>query len=449
MPTVAHVADAMQRILTTTADAAARASGWVRRRRKCSGGTLVQTLVLGWLGHPQASLGALVQTAAGVGVVVSPQGLDQRFTPAAAACLQQVLDAAVQEVLASEPVAMPLLQRFTAVAIQDSTTIALPDALAAVWPGCGERTSHAQAALKLHVRLDLLQGTLVGPLLTPGRAQDKAAPLAAAPLPPGALRLADLGFFSLDEFQALSVQGVYWLSRLQVQTAVHDLQGQRLDLHRWLPAQEAAVVDVPVLLGASHRVSARLLAVRVPPAVAAERRRKLRAEARRKGQTPSAARLARADWTLLVTNVPPSQLTVAEALVLLRARWQIELLFKLWKQHGRVDESRSTKPWRILCEVYAKLLAVLLQHWCLLLGAWDFPDRSLVKAAHTVRAYAPMLASAFRGVITLTVALDQIRCCLAAGCRMNRRKRAPNTYQLLLDLPDVPARDKTPEVAAA
>ena len=65
----------------------------------------------------------------------------------------------------------------------------------------------------------------------------------------------------------------------------------------------------------------------------------------------SAARLALADWTILVTNVPLALLTLAEALVLLRARWQIERLFALWKQHGHLDQTRSGKPWRVLCEV--------------------------------------------------------------------------------------------------
>jgi IS4 transposase len=53
----------------------------------------------------------------------------------------------------------------------------------------------------------------------------------------------------------------------------------------------------------------------------------------------------------LVTNVPAARLRVAEALVLARARWQIELLFKLWKQHGRIDEAHSAHPWAVLCEL--------------------------------------------------------------------------------------------------
>jgi hypothetical protein len=31
------------------------------------------------------------------------------------------------------------------------------------------------------------------------------------------------------------------------------------------------------------------------------------------------------------------------------------------------------------------------------------------------------------------LAIATVKRCLAAGCRMNRRKKYPNTYQLLLD----------------
>jgi IS4 transposase len=94
----------------------------------------------------------------------------------------------------------------------------------------------------------------------------------------------------------------------------------------------------------------------------------------------STGALAAADWTIYLTNVSSDRLTLQEALVLGRARWQIELLFKLWKRYGSIDESRSAHPWRILCELYAKLLAMVIQHWVLLTTCWRCPDRSLVKA---------------------------------------------------------------------
>lgn len=191
-------------------------------------------------------------------------------------------------------------------------------------------------------------------------------------------------------------------------------------------------MDVAVTLGVKERLPARLLAVRVPAAVAAGRRRKLRAAAQREGKTPSTTRLGLADWTLLVTNVPPAHLSVAEALVLARARWQIELLFKLWKDGGRLDASRSARPQRVLCEVYAKLIALVVQHWLCLTGRWAAPEHSLVQAAQTVRAHALQLASTIRRPRRLRAALTLLRDCLTAGCRLNRRKTHPNAYQLLL-----------------
>ncbi|MGH2603769.1 MAG: IS4 family transposase, partial [Dehalococcoidia bacterium] len=331
MRTIAEVATALQSVLTEIAEAAACATGCVQRVRKFRGATLVQTLVLGWLAQPDATVTQLSQMGVRLGVVASPQALDQRFTPALAACLQQVLEAALAQVLASEPSLIPLVARFRDVAILDSTTIALPDALAAVWPGCGGRTEHGTAAaLKLQILLDLRHGALQGSLHA-GRDQDQTAPELTAALPPGTLRIQDLGYFSLPRLAAWSAAGCGYLSRLKAGVLIFTPDGQRWEAGRLLAAQPGAVIELAVELGVAERLPCRLIAVRVPQAVAAERRRKLRAEARREGQTVSAARVALADWTVLVTNLAADRLAVAEALVLARARWQIELLFKLWK----------------------------------------------------------------------------------------------------------------------
>ncbi len=437
MSNIPQVAQAMSSVLTTAADKAAHQSGFQQRRSKLTGALFVQTLVLGWLKNAQASLEELTQTTAALGVGISPQGLDQRFTPAAAQCLEQVLEAGVSQLISADPVSLPVIQRFRGVYLQDSTTITLPDPLAQVWTGCGGNTPVGHcAALKLQVRLDWNTGALSGPLLQDGRAQDRSSPLQRQSLPPGGMWIADLGYFSLALLGDLAQQGVYWLSRFRVGTVVLDPAGHPWDLADLLPSQVGVEVEQPIMLGAQQRLPCRLLAQRVPPKVAQERRRRLRAQAKRKGQGVSQARLALADWTLLVTNAPVELLTLPEALVLARIRWQIELLFKLWKSQGQIDQWRSGKPWRIMCEVYAKLLAMLIQHWILLVGCWAYPNRSLTKAAQTVRSYALLLTSALAGIIALSVVIEQIARCLALGCRMNRRKAQPNAYQLLLDLAD-------------
>lgn len=230
MSTLPQLACALQDLLTTTADAIAPPSGFVQRTSPLGGAAFVQTLVFGFLANPAPALEELAQTAATLGVPVSAQALDQRCTPVAATYLEQVLRHALTRVLAAAPVAVPILDRFTAVYLQDSSTIVLPDALRTGWQGCGgTTTTHTAAALKLQVRLELRTGQLDGPHLQHGRSSDHAYSVSQG-LPAGSLRLADLGYWSLDEFHALATQQVFWLSRLQAATTVYDATGRRCDV---------------------------------------------------------------------------------------------------------------------------------------------------------------------------------------------------------------------------
>lgn len=431
MASLPQVATALQDALTDVSDDLAHRSGFCQRHSKLTATVFVQTLVLGWWQHPAATLRQLCQMAAVRGVPISPQGLDQRFTEAGAALLRACLEATLARLMTSNPVATGLLDRFAAVYVLDSTTITLPDVLASIWPGCGGRVATGtQAALKCTVSLDLRRGCLAGLELTPGRTQDRATAVQHAAVPRGAIRIADQGFWSLAVLRVIAAGGGYFLSRYHSQTSVL-LAGQRLDLPRWLAAQQTATVDVAVRLGLRQQLPVRLLALHVPPAVADQRRRRLRQAARAGGHAVPATTLALADWTLLVTNAPVDLLSVAEAEVLRRLRWQIELLFKLWKQHGQLDASRSAKPWRILCEVYAKLLALILQQWTLLIGGGTWTTHNLVQATATIRAEVIRLARALDRPRQLRAVLRDLVPLLAAVGAPNKRRKHPSTAQLL------------------
>lgn len=444
MTTIPQVSQAMQQLLTSAAEAADTKLHYTRRadRAKFSASTLTQTLVLGFLAHPDARVEQLAQTAARVGVDVSPQAIDQRFTFATAALLQELVRASMQHLISSDGVAIPILQRFTGVRIHDSTTIVLPDTLQEHWQGCGgSSTTNTSAALKCGVQLDLLTGALCGLDLADGRASDQRLPTQHASLPKGSLRLADLGFYDLGVLSKLSAEGVYWLSKLEASAIITDATMQAAPLLAFVKSLgEVARWEGQVWVGKGQRVRARLLLVRVPQEVADQRRRRLRKVGREKGVSPSAAALALAEWTIVLTNIPPALLTLEETLVVAKVRWQIELLFKLWKSHGQLDKWRSAKGERILCELYAKLLAMVVQHWALVVGCWRFADRSLVKAAQVVRDHAVELASARARPERLSEVLETIQRVLRRTGRMNSRKKHPNTYQLLLALTTEPSQ---------
>ena len=457
MSSIAQVAEAMKRVLTTRAKELERETGFVQRSTaQLDGPTFVQTTVFGWMDHPEASYTQLRHVAASLGVSVSAQALEQRFAVPSAALLQETLQEAVGEVLCSEASAPELLSRFNGVYVQDGTIISLPAELGEEWRGCGGSTPEAgQSSMRVQVRLDLAQGGMQGPWLQEGRAAERSGEAHEAPLPEGCLYNVDGGYFTLSEMRAHGKAGCYWLTAANAGTLLIDERGQCWDLVSFLGAQTGEEVDVPVFLGKRERLPVRLIARRVSPERAEQRRASAHRsqEGKRKGvQRPNArkrrpagakrqrqrkcrktgqARLRLLDWTILITNVPRERLSVDEALVLARCRWQIELCWKLWKQVGKLDTWRSAKPSRILTEIYAKLLGCLITHWVTLIECWQAPNRSLVKARQVVQWMAPVLALGVAGVVPLEMMVQRTSHSMASGCTVNARRKHPATYQLL------------------
>jgi hypothetical protein len=313
------------------------------------------------------------------------------------------------------------------VIVEDSSRIHLPDALAVVWLGCGGSSGSSRATLKLFVRWNVLSGELHGPLLTDGKQADAKSPFKEEEVPAGRLYLGDQGFFEQGRLRAwhqrTAGQRHYYLMRLPVGTGLYTRRGHRLVLAGIVPQEQGATLELGVLVGKQARVPARLIMQRVPEEVAAQRRERLREEARYRGREPSAEALYLAGWIIVVTNVPRRLLSLEATLVVLTVRWQIELLFRLWKEGGQIDEWRSKKRWRILCEVFAKLAAMLIQHWLITFGCWHDPQRSLVKAAQVVRREAGRLMVAFAKVA-------RSRWCgrSCAVCARPRASRSANSF---------------------
>lgn len=432
MTSVAYVEQQLQYILESRANELARETGCIVRQRKFDGAALVQTLLFGFQQHPHASLEQLASTAQVRAVSVSDTAVDKRFSEACAQFLQAVLQEMSSVVVqAAQAVPLKLLKRFSAVICEDSSTITLPDELADLWQGCGGTQAHTAAAVKVHTRWDLTRGRLWGPKLSAGRSADRSSPLNAEVMAANSLYIADLGYFNVSRFVERREAGSYTLSRLQGHTALFTPQGEAICLEWVLPKQVGQLKELAVLVGARQHHPMRLLLLRVPKEVGDKRRKDVVEDARRRGQTVSEETLRLADWTILVTDVPKASLRFEEALVLLRERWQMELLYKLWKQQAQVDEWHTRDHWRKLCELYAKLLAVTLQHWLIVLFAWHDPQRSLVKLAQVVRDTGWALMEALAGFRSLRSAMRLIQRRMQSGCQMNKRKKHPNSAQLL------------------
>lgn len=432
MTTIAYVKERVQHLFGERAEQLARETGFVKRQRKLGGADFVQGLVFGLLANPEHSTEELASILGRRGVQISAAGLCQRFTQEASQLLWRLLQEAVALGIQAQHVApVELLDRFEAVIIEDSSTIRLPDKLADVWESCGGGQGQSKAGLKVHVRWDLKQGGLQGPTITPSRIADQSSPLRQLGIASGVLNIADEAYCSL---QWLREQAGMFICRPRSTVCFLDRDSDAvLDLEQIGPQVVGQSLDREVLVGKEARLPARLILVRVPEEVVEQRQARITAEAKRRGQAQANAQaLARAKWTVLITNVPRAKLTVREVLILQRARWQIERLFRLWKQYGKIDEWKGRTRWSILCELYAKLLAMLLQHWLLLMGTWQDPARSLFKAAKQVRVHALELLSALAGEGCWQRVMQRLLQAMQT-CRVHARTKHPSHAQLLLD----------------
>ena len=348
---------------THTADATAHDTGFVRRTRLITGSLFLQALVWTVYKYGQITMPALAATAEELEPQchASEQAFQARFQSQAVAFLQALFAHALHAAVVPSAAVVPLLSAFSAVYLLDSTVVALPAALAASFAGCGGDAS--AAAVKIFLLLNWLTGSYETLELRDGRKadQDMGKPFLAG-RPPGALWLFALGFWSVEFFVALARVGSFFVSRLhsQVTLSVYDRLGQVVPLElepllKRVPRQ--GIFEIPVLIGPKQQVSCRLLCSPVPPAVVNARRRRAKRTAQKKGRTLSQRTLARLSWSLFITNVAPDALPTSMIESVYRVRWQVELAFKLAKSQAGLARRTSDKPERVLCELYAKILA--------------------------------------------------------------------------------------------
>ncbi|MGE3818650.1 MAG: IS4 family transposase [Isosphaeraceae bacterium] len=431
MPIIPTIARAVQSLLGPLAEEVAATVLVVRRRRKFSPATLARTFLLGFLAKPNATAQDLARTAARGGVLVIPQALTQRFTDAMACFLEGLFRRAITQRVQADRTLGPLVERFPAVLLLDSTTITLPAELADRFPGCGGSYGGGRAAMKLQVQIDLRHGALDAIAIEAGKDCDPRSSLQSAPRPAGSLRIADLGYFDIEVLRDLQDRGESWVSRLAFGTEIVTPEGAPIARIEDLFTPRTKLVDRPILLGKEARLPCRIVIWRVPEEVANRRRQELIATARDKGnRPPSRERLAWCDWTIIVTNAPDDRLRPEEVGVLYRARWQIELVFKRWKSLGRVADLTGATVTEKLVRLWSRLLAMVVQHWLLLACAWGDLRCSLYKAGVTIRESAHDLIGTLDDPEGLTRQIERIGQVLGKVARRDKRKQ-PGTFELL------------------
>lgn len=268
---------------------------------------------------------------------VSKVALWKRMNKEQVQCLQVILEETFkikvyQQYLSSKN-DRALFSPFGEVYLQDSTIISLPDELYKFYKG-----SISKGKQKSSIRVQAVYGLLSGSFkefnLGSFTENDQGASgNIIKVLNPGDLIIRDLGYFVLKVFKAIGSVKAFFLSRYRYGVNIYDDKtGKQISLSEILNRD---IVDIEVLLGASERLKCRLVAVKLPGHVAAERRRKAKND-RDKRLNHSKGYMESLSWSIFVTNIDKQVWCPEKIIKAYRIRWHIEIIFKGWKSHFNI-----------------------------------------------------------------------------------------------------------------
>lgn len=425
-----EIAKKLQELLRDSAQEVNALSGFSQRQRKLNAETFVQLVVLGWLEKPEASLSDVVRSGRRMGLKLSAQGLQARLDERAVLLLAGVFKAGLTRLQQAAGLEHAVLERFSSVELLDSTCVRLP-----LWlSGEFYDQQRGYSSVKLQMVFDLLHGQLEALEMSSAKVPDQTCDLPERTAQANSLWLFDLGYVAQDRLDQIARRGAYFVCRLQSQLALYTPSGTRFNLAACLKTCSNDRLERDVLVGTKVRLGARLVARRVSPHLAQQRRRAAHAKAKKDGYTCSDDYLALLGWECLLTNLTDVALPLLFALYALR--WQIELLFKAAKSQLRLAQLGGFKPARLFCQLYAHLIALVIA--LALTADLRFHQRfelSFPKAIRLLQEAVPDLlrciAHRWRG---WSAALTRLRRDFLREAPKSTRKKSPSSLAHLLSI---------------
>lgn len=396
-PYLIRFADALRSVLSRrNLESRGRQSGHCRRLRDITPQRLICALV--------EALGALrVGTIADILRTFNAQtGLATRYKPFHNRLAQPEFPRFVRQVFVdilrqlSQNVlkaSMPnQLGRFKDVVVQDGSSFAVHNALAATFGG--RFTKVRPAAVELHTFMSVFHDQLLDAQLAP----DKDAERDFLPAPSelaGKLLLADRGYPSLDYFEQLIDADAFFIMRAKSDMnpkvvsvrgpggSMPRFEGYDLqDIMRWLPRRRLDLL-VKWERPAGRSLQLRMVLIWIAP---------------------------KKKFTVLITNVARTVLTAKQVGEVYRLRWQIELVFKEWKSFSNLHEFASANPYLVEGLIWASLCAAALKRS--LAHASQRTGRGVAISTHItamcgVHILYRLLASALNGFRDLELILER------------------------------------------
>jgi hypothetical protein len=335
---------------------------------------------------------------------ITKQAFDYRFDDTAVSFVKGVLDEVISNQI-DTPLDPKFLEKFKKVKIKDATRFDLPNRLKDYFPGFGGKLT-SEAGATVQYEFDLKTRSLYDLDITSALKNDiQDAKEKSEDIEQGDLIIRDLGYFSSKVINDIIEKKAFFLSRMKTIMDVFDENNQQVsfkNMYEHMVEYNKTRYNMNANIGNKERIPVRMLIEMVPEETYQERIRKREYESRKKGNKITGEFKARAHFTIMITNVPEEDLPVENIYKLYKTRWQVELIFKVWKSIMGVDKIHPMKYHRLMCLLYAKFILFLINSQVIELFARTFYSKqkkllSIDKSLKTLQIYFQMT----RGILIL------------------------------------------------
>jgi hypothetical protein len=259
-----------------------------------------------------------------------------------------------------------MIKRINRILIKDSVCFQISESLAEHYPGSGGNGS--KAAVRIQFEYDLLTGIINDLSINAFNDQDSGDSIATIELiQQGDLIIRDLAYMNMQTLPMIMANLAYFLCRLGSQTNVSEMREGELSLIcfkkllKYMKKRNLDMIEKNVFVGAKEKIPVRLIVHALPNKEVEKRLRKARANNKKKGRGDlSKEYIARAHLNLFITNTDSRQVPTDKVWFLYRLRWQIELMFKIWKSICEIDEVKKVNKYRLECHIISKLIFIVL-----------------------------------------------------------------------------------------
>lgn len=299
------------------------------------------------------------------GVEITKQGVNERFNAEAVLFFNRVLDHLLSTEF-NDAKDVEGLSGFNRVRIKDSTKFALPRAFAEKYKGCGGVLANSEAMISIQYEYDLLSGKTMDLRLTDGLKNDQSDSRDfTLDIQKDDLFIRDLGYCTLTYLEKIRGEGAFFVNRLSPQTNVYTDKNTAvaIDFEKYrkkIKKLKLPQIELDVFVGKNAQIPCRLIIMPVDDAAYEKRIRKTAKQARSTGNSLSAEFKTRSRLNLFITNIPEKDMDAGKIREIYTLRWQIELIFRVWKSQARINGIKEMKLERFECQLLSKLIWLLI-----------------------------------------------------------------------------------------